>query len=284
MRDRIQRLGLALRTVRAAWAKGGEMPEKLAGGKTDDDDTGVGNGPVAPAVIAICSVFFVGLGLLLLYALWKFFPAVVPAGQTAPATTDYRFLWGTFTLTPEKDLLVAVALAGGVGAMAYVLRSFFKYVGERLLRNSWLLSYFLIPLVGAIMATIVYIVIRGGLISGGGIDQTNPFGFAAVAVLVGLFSAQAAEKLKQVFETLFAAPPAGKDALPPKDQDKPAEGAGAGAGAGAAAKPVDAAGGAVAGGGAAAAAAGTGGAADTAQPGAPEPPDDGTTSSAGGDT
>jgi hypothetical protein len=194
VRERIERLRLAVRTVRAAWAKGGEMPAKKAG-SADDEDTGVGAGPVGPAVIAICSVFFVTLGLLLLYALWKFFPTILPAGQSAPASSDYTFLWGTFTLSPDRDLLVVVALAGGVGAMAYVLRSFFRYVGERLLRNSWLLSYFLIPLVGSIMATIVYLVIRGGLISGGGIDQTNPFGFAAVAVLVGLFSAQAAEKL-----------------------------------------------------------------------------------------
>src|SRR5206468_167609 len=149
--------------------------------KGGDQDTGVGRGPVAPAIIIICSLFFIGLGILLLYALWKFFPENLPAGATDTGKHT-TFLGGTFNLTREADLLVAVAIAGAVGAMAHVLRSFYKYVGERNLLNSWLLQYFLIPLVGAIMATIVYVVIRGGLISGGGIDQTNSFGFISVAV------------------------------------------------------------------------------------------------------
>jgi hypothetical protein len=120
-----------------------------------EPDTGIGKSPTIPIVISICSVFFIGLALLLLYALWKFFPTVAAAGQTAPETSDYTFLGGTFTLSREIDLLVTVAVAGGLGAMGHVFRSFSKYVGERNLRNSWLLSYFMIPLGGAIMATIV---------------------------------------------------------------------------------------------------------------------------------
>jgi hypothetical protein len=40
-------------------------------------------------------------------------------------------------------------------------------------------------------------------------------GFAAISALVGLFSPEAADKLKQIFSTLFAPSPPGRDALAP---------------------------------------------------------------------
>lgn len=115
-------------------------------------------------------------------------------------------------LTRERSLLLMVGLAGATGAMGHVLRSFFHYAGERKLVWSWVPSYFLTPLVGALFGTLLYIVVRAGLIPGS--DNTaNPFGFAAIAVLVGLFSGQAAAKLKQVFETIFAQTGTGSDSL-----------------------------------------------------------------------
>ena len=42
-------------------------------------------------------------------------------------------------------------------------------------------------------------------------DVVNPFGFAAFGALVGLFSAQAAEWLKRIFEQVFAPAMKGKD-------------------------------------------------------------------------
>jgi hypothetical protein len=53
---------------------------------------------------------------------------------------------------------------------------------------------------------------RGGLITGTA-AQVNFFGFAAISALVGLFSPEAAEKLKQIFSTLLAPVPAGRDRL-----------------------------------------------------------------------
>ena len=56
---------------------------------------------------------------------------------------------------------------------------------------------------------------RGGLISpAAGNSAVSPYGFGAVAALVGLFSPQAADKFKKVFETLFTTA-AGKDHTPP---------------------------------------------------------------------
>jgi hypothetical protein len=93
---------------------------------------------------------------------------------------------------------MVVALAGALGASLHSLRSASRYIGERYLFRSWLPFYVLLPFVGAILSTIVYLVLRAGLITGGSASQ-DPFGFAAVAALVGLFSSQAAEKLKEVF-------------------------------------------------------------------------------------
>jgi len=41
----------------------------------------------------------------------------------------------------------------------------------------------------------------------------NPFGFAAIAALVGLFSRQANKKLKQIFEAVFVPDSDGKESL-----------------------------------------------------------------------
>jgi hypothetical protein len=54
------------------------------------------------------------------------------------------------------------------------------------------------------LALVFYFVIRGGLLSvNGGADTISPYGVAAVAALVGLFSKQATDKLAEVFTTLF---------------------------------------------------------------------------------
>ena len=95
------------------------------------------------------------------------------------------------------------------------LRSFSWYVGNRTLRWSWVLFYAILPAVGAIMATVFYFVLRASLVSApSGTSDVSPFGVVAIASLVGLFTDQAAEKLKSVFETILAKPPEGKDHTP----------------------------------------------------------------------
>jgi hypothetical protein len=175
-------------------------------------ESGFGECPVRPSVIALCAVAFAVLGLVLLYALWQFWPPTLAVDAKVKPFYQFRFLWWTFFISREKNLLVIVAISGALGAMIYVVRSFFRYVGERNLRYSWLLSYFLSPLAGGILATAVYIVLRAGLISGGG-TTPDPFGFAATGVLVGMFVQQAAEKMKMVFESLFAPAPTSSEPI-----------------------------------------------------------------------
>ena len=83
----------------------------------------------------------------------------------------------------------------------------------------------MLPLVGALGGTVFYIVLRAGLFSPStSVSEASPFGFCAVALLVGLFSEQAMEKLRQVAQNVFADSPTGEDAVdaPPETPAVPA--------------------------------------------------------------
>jgi hypothetical protein len=113
----------------------------------------------------------------------------------------------------ETRLILVVILSGFLGALVYSLRSFFWYTGNRQLKWSWLLMYLLVPIVGAMLAVVFYMLLRGGLFSPTTtVADTSPFGFAAIAALVGMFTNQASEKLRTVFETLMTKPATGRDA------------------------------------------------------------------------
>jgi hypothetical protein len=76
--------------------------------------------------------------------------------------------------------------------------------------------YCTLPFTGAGLALITYLLLRGGLTSSSvEAGAVNPYGVTAVGALVGLFSDQAVEKFKQVFSTLLAPAPQGKDAISP---------------------------------------------------------------------
>jgi hypothetical protein len=145
-----------------------------------------------------------------------------PAGQ-APATTvvvqaapnpPVRLFGARLQVDREARLFIVVALAGALGGLVYALRSLTWYAGNRNLKYSWMMTYYLQPIVGAGLATITYVVLRGGLVvvtTQASPDVVNPFGFAAFGALVGLFSAQAAEWLKRIFEQVFVPAMKGKD-------------------------------------------------------------------------
>jgi hypothetical protein len=145
-----------------------------------------------------------------------------PGGQ-APATTvvvqaapnpPVRLFGAEVQVEREARLFIVVALAGALGGLLYALRSLTWYAGNRNLKYSWMMTYYLQPIVGAAMATITYVVLRGGLVvvtTQASPDVVNPFGFAAFGALVGLFSSQAAEWLKRIFEQVFTPAMKGKD-------------------------------------------------------------------------
>lgn len=151
---------------------------------------------------------------VLLFCLVDVWPAEAtsPSGGTPP--TDYQiWLFGlSLTVSRQVGLFVVVSASGALGASLHAVRSLYWYTGNRDLKWSWAPMYLLLPAVGAVLGTVFYIVLRGGLFS----QQVNstaasPYGFAAVAALVGLFSEQAIVKLKQVFSALLASAETGED-------------------------------------------------------------------------
>ena len=67
------------------------------------------------------------------------------------------------------------------------------------------------------LGTVIYLVLRAGMITSSGTGQSESVGFVALATLVGLFSAQAAEKLKQVFEVMLVKQLAANESIATRD-------------------------------------------------------------------
>ena len=104
------------------------------------------------------------------------------------------------------NLLVSI-FAAGVGAMVTTIAGYLEHASEeRDFEVSYVPWYFARPATGMLLGIVYYFVMKGGLfMTVGEVQSTelNPYGIAAVAALVGLFSKQAVEKLREVFETLF---------------------------------------------------------------------------------
>lgn len=117
-------------------------------------------------------------------------------------------------VTYDKRLLLAVMLLGALGSYIHATTSFADYVGNRRLVRSWLLWYLLRPLVGAPTALLLYFVVRAGFLTAtASAGDVNRFGIGAIAGLAGMFSLKAADKMKELFDTLFKTDEKRKDSL-----------------------------------------------------------------------
>ena len=114
----------------------------------------------------------------------------------------------TTGLPVETRFLLTSAIAGALGSYIHLASSFVEHAGHKGLNTNWAWWYFLRPLVGSALAVIVYFVVRAGFVSGAAeaSASTNPYGVAAVSALSGMFSRQATEKLRELFENFCAVP------------------------------------------------------------------------------
>lgn len=185
--------------------------------KTDME--GLGKSPVGLPGIILIAFYHILLSLFLLFGLVTFLSATAEGSELK----IFNFVFST-----EANLVIVVALSGALGGLVYSLRSFYKYVGNRKLIWSWFAMYILLPFVGTCMGLVFYLVVRAGFFSPeANVDQTSPFGFAALAALVGLFSEQAILKLKDVSETVFTKGEVGKDTIAKgHESDAPENGSG----------------------------------------------------------
>ncbi len=110
----------------------------------------------------------------------------------------------TLPIGKDARVILIVLLAGVIGSSIHVMTSFSTYIGNRSEKESWLWWYYLRPFIGMALAFVFYCVLRGGfLASGSNVENMNLYGIVAVASLVGIFSKQATDKLREIFDNLF---------------------------------------------------------------------------------
>lgn len=135
------------------------------------------------------------------------------AGTGIPVTTinvweNPANLFGLdIKVLPEFRLIILVILAGALGGYIHSATSFASYTGNRSFVGSWRWWYILRPFIGVALALVFYFALRGGILlltTGSVTSNISPYGMAAISGLVGMFSKQAADKLREVFDTTFA--------------------------------------------------------------------------------
>ncbi|HEV8581608.1 MAG TPA: hypothetical protein VGX68_21280 [Thermoanaerobaculia bacterium] len=177
-------------------------------------------------------VAFLMIGVSLAYLLVAFWPRTLetpPAAGTAPVVgapaspavggsqtkptvwaKKTHVLWADFDLDADVRLLILVLFSGALGSYIHAVQSFASYVGNARFKTTWTWWYILRLPMGAALALFVYFVVRGGLLAAGtatassAANDLNLFGIMSFSGLAGLFSKQAADKLAEVFDTLFA--------------------------------------------------------------------------------
>lgn len=164
-------------------------------------------------------ITIMGLGhiiwaLLLFYVLLKTWPPDATSDRPMYFFSPISVLRFELTSgTMDQRLLFMVMALGALGALIHSSVSFTTYIGNRKFLMSWTWWYLLRPFVGAALALALYFVVRAGfLTSAGSTTALNHFGVAMLAIMSGLFSKQASDKLEEVFTTLFKLGPGQGDA------------------------------------------------------------------------
>lgn len=159
-------------------------------------------------------VFFLAVGFLIL-AVATFWLLVaswpVPAGNDKNVLAAAKFIVALPT-EPDLRMFIVVIAAGTLGSLIHTLTSMADYIGNRTLSKSWVWWFILRMPIGISLALLFYLVLRGGLIvpslpNGTNATNTtqllNPYGVAAISAMAGMFSKQATDKLREIFDTLF---------------------------------------------------------------------------------
>ena len=164
------------------------------------------------SVVWMMTIIFIAFGVVLVASLISLWPSIehaTAATTTAKpgasiATVHLFFGLVAVRVTANTALLLLVVLAGALGSVIHITTSLADFVGNRRFYSSWAAWYLLRPVVGVSLALLFYFAFRGGFFSGNSPPSSvNPYGIAALAGMAGLFSKQATDKLREVFETLF---------------------------------------------------------------------------------
>lgn len=159
----------------------------------------------SPKFTWVIGVYLILIATALIYFIFQLWPHFTIDDKGKILYDKALCLFGQrLTIENESRWILIVLLTGALGSYVHAATSFVTFVGNRSLVMSWTWWYILRPFIGSSLALIFYFVIRGGLLSTG-TDAANVsiFGIAAVSGMVGMFSKQATDKLREVFDTLF---------------------------------------------------------------------------------
>jgi len=200
--------------------------EKSEAAKTDVPPPAWGDANVGTTGVCVISLYLVGALIGLIFCLSRTWTKFDACAVTAKI------------LVPDINMLCLVAIVGALGALIHAMRSFYAYVGNGQLKYCWLPMYILLPFIGAALASVFFLILKGILSTGpatGGTYNTT-LGYLAVAGIVGLFTNETVEKIQEVAQTILGkkqeqknplnpttptaepAQPAGKPAQPAADQ------------------------------------------------------------------
>jgi hypothetical protein len=102
----------------------------------------------------------------------------------------------------ETNVLKVALLFGILGSSIHGIASHVTWIATNKWNIRWVFWYIARPIIAAALAILVYVVLRAGLIT-----TVQPavslYGIAAVSALVGLFSSQATQKLRDMFDSIF---------------------------------------------------------------------------------
>jgi hypothetical protein len=170
----------------------------VSSGDDRDGDASGGGVAVRPVMRGLLGGYCLLVLFLLLYSI------VTLLGE--PADGGSVSLFGcAIGLPPEARVLLLVALAGGLGASIHVATSFAAFVGLAQLGGTWMWWYVLRPPIGSALGVLLYFILRGILFSGSaGLEDLSLYGVLAFSGLAGMFSKQAIEWMRRVFDQMFA--------------------------------------------------------------------------------
>ncbi len=155
---------------------------------------------VKAIAIILISLYLIALSIFSICSLVGIFET-----DSESTTTVIRICFFDLTVNKEIRLILIAAAMGLLGSLIYCITSFTSYIGNNRFITRWTLWYLLRPIIGIPLAIILYLALRGGVLNwGSDVNAINEYGIAAICGLVGMFSRQTIDKLREVFENLFS--------------------------------------------------------------------------------
>jgi len=144
-----------------------------------------------------------------LVAIWPSTSAQLSLNSTRSITLPITLLGARVSLGPETLLVITMILSGVVGACVFSLYVISLHLGySKDFDDAYAAWYLLRAPIGAGLALITYVIIRGGVFTvGAGLQDVNFLGVTAISFIVGLFTEHVMVKLHAIADQTFGSAP-----------------------------------------------------------------------------